>query len=102
MPNHQRPIPDQQATTDRAELYRQARGWLIAAASADILEHCSEDDRVRLLSSAIREAHDVGVVIPELNEQTRQLTDGVVEQAIATIAMLISKNQGIKIAKQGH
>ena len=95
-------MPTQQATTERTELYGQARGWLIAAASADILEHCAQKDRGRLLSTANNDLQHGEVFIPELDEQTAQFADGVVEQAIATLAMLISKNYGINLSKEDN
>ena len=95
-------MPTQQATTERTELYGQARGWLIAAASADILEHCAQKDRGRLLSTANNDLQDGDVFIPDLDEQTAQFADGVVEQAIATLAMLISKNYGINLSKEDN
>ena len=95
-------MPTQPATHDRAELYGQARAWLIAAASADILEHCSENDRARLLSTSDNDGRGGEVVIPELDDETHQLTDGIVEQAIATIAMLISKQHRIRISKEDN
>ena len=101
-PDDPRQMPTQPATTDRSELYGQARGWLIAAASADILDHCAQKDRGRLLSTANNDLQNGELFIPELDEQTAQLADGVVEQAIATLAMLISKNCGINISKENN
>ena len=95
-------MPTQKAKSDRTELHGQARGWLIAAASADILDHCSQKDRGRLLSTVNNDLQHGEVFIPELDEQTAQFADGVVEQAIATLAMLISKNCGINISKEDN
>ena len=85
---------------DHSLLYRQAKGWLMAAASRNVLEHCSEYDRARLLSSVTTPLQEDQEFIPELNEETHQLADKVVEQAIATIAILIAKKCSISILKK--
>ena len=72
----------------------------VAAASRNVLEHCSEDDRARLLSSVTTPLQEDQEFIPELNVETHQLADKVVEQAIATIAILIAKKCSISILKK--
>ena len=95
-------MPTEPATTDRVELHGQVKGWLIAAASANILDHCSDKDRVGLLATATNDAQHAEVFVPELDEEIDQLADGIVEQAIATAAVLISKAYGINISKQDN
>ena len=83
----------------RLHCYEQARNRLIAAAVEDVLEHCSDQDRVRL--NLIPDAGSQGsdVPIPEFNEKTDQYVDLIVQQAIATISILISKEYNITILK---
>ena len=80
--------------------YRTARSWLIAAAVEIVLDHCSEDDRARLKLIAAPEVQDSEAMIPEFNEEMNQHTDLVLQQAIATISILISKNYNITVMKK--
>ncbi len=87
---------------ERSQLYQQAKGWLVAAAAGNILDHCSAEDRARMLLSAAEEFQGNDVFIPELNDQTSHETDLIVQQAIATIAVLLAKNYSIKISKEDN
>ena len=84
---------------DRSPGYRQAREWLISAALETVLDHCSEEDRARLRLNASPEFQDCEALIPEFNEETNQYADLIVQQAIATISILISKQYNITILK---
>ena len=85
---------------DRSPGYRQAREWLISAAVETVLDHCSEADRARLRLNASLELQNCEALIPEFNEETNQYADLIVQQAIATISILISKEYNITILKQ--
>ena len=85
--------------TDHSPGYRKAREWLISAAVETVLDHCSEEDRARLRLNASPELQDCEALIPEFNEETNQYADLIVQQAIATISILISKQYNITILK---
>ena len=85
---------------DRSLRYRSARRWLISAAVDTLLDHCSEADRDRLNLIAAPEVQDPDAMILEFNEETNQHVDLVVQQAIATISILISKTYNITVLKQ--
>jgi len=84
---------------DRSPGYRQAREWLISAALENVLDHCSEEDRARLRLYLSPEIQKCDVLIPDFNEETNQYADIIVQQAIATISILISKEYSITIVK---
>ena len=84
---------------DRSLRYRNARRWLISAAVDTLLDHCSEADRDRLNLIAAPEVQDPDAMILEFNEETNQYADLIVQQAIATISILISKQYNITILK---
>ena len=84
---------------DRSPVYRQAKEWLISAALQTVLDHCSEEDRARLRLIAASELQNSEALIPEFNEETDQHADLIVQQAIATISILISKEYNITILK---
>ena len=86
---------------DRSPGYRQAREWLISAAVESVLDHCSEEDRARLRLNASPEIQNSEALIPEFNEETEQYADLIVQQAIATISIMISKEYNITILKSG-
>ncbi len=92
-------MPNNSGQIDRSPGYRQAREWLISAAVETVLDHCSEKDRARLRLVTPPELQDSAVLIPEFNEETNQNTDLIVQQAIATISILISKEYNITILK---
>ena len=75
--------------------YRKSREWLISAAVENVLDHCSEQDRARLNLTADSEAQETEALIPEFNEKTNGHVDLIVQQAIATISILISKEYNI-------
>ena len=83
----------------RLQCYEQAHNRLIAAAVEDVLAHCSDQDLVRL--NLIPDAGSQGsdVPIPEFNEKTDQYVDLIVQQAIATISILICKQFNITVLK---
>ena len=83
----------------RLQCYEQARNRLIAAAVEDVLEHCSDQDRVRL--NLIPDAGSQGsdVLIPEFNEKTDQYVDLILQQAIASISIPICKQFDITVLK---
>ena len=83
----------------RLRCYEQTRNRLIAAAVEDVLEHCSDQDRVRL--NLIPDAGSQGsdVLIPEFNEKTDQYVDLILQQAIASISILICKQFDITVLK---
>ena len=85
--------------TDHSPGYRQAREWLISAAVETVLDHCSEEDRARLRLNASPELQNCEALIPEFNEETNRYADLIVQQAIATISILISKQYNITILK---
>ncbi len=85
--------------TDRSPGYRQAREWLISAALETVLDHCSEEDRARLRLNVSPQFQDCNVLIPDFNEETSQYADLIVQQAIATISILISKEYNITVLK---
>ena len=84
---------------DRSPGYRQAREWLISAAVETVLDHCSEEDRARLRLKESPEHQISEALIPELNEETNQYADLIVQQAIATISILISKEYNVTILR---
>jgi hypothetical protein len=102
MPDQDRPMSTESEIEERSQLYQQAKGWLVAAAAGNILDHCSAEDRARMLLSAAEEFQGNDVFIPELNDQTSHETDLIVQQAIATIAVLLAKNYSIKISKEDN
>ena len=85
--------------TDHSPGYRQAKEWLISAAVETVLDHCSEEDRARLRLKESPELQNSEALIPELNEETNQYADLIVQQAIATISILISKEYNVTILK---
>ena len=100
MPSKNNMMPTNDAELHaRLQCYEQARNRLIAAAVEDVLEHCSDQDRVRL--NLIPDAGSQGsdVPIPEFNEKTDQYVDLIVQQAIATISILICKQFDITVLK---
>ena len=84
---------------DRSPGYRQAREWLISAAVQTVLDHCSEEDRARLRLVDSSELQASEALIPEFSEEANQHADLVVQQAIATISMLITKEYSIRVLK---
>ena len=89
----------QTGKNDRSPGYRQARECLISAAVETVLDHCSEEDRARLRLNASPELQNCEALIPEFNEETNRYADLIVQQAIATISILISKQYNITILK---
>ena len=85
--------------TDHSPGYRQAREWLISAAVETVLDHCSEEDRARLRLNVSSDLQNCDVLIPDFNEETNQYADLIVQQAIATISILISKEYNINVLK---
>ena len=99
MQNKEHNMPKHAGLSDRFTGYRQARQWLISAALETVLAHCSEADRARLRLVEASDLQDSEALIPEFNEETNQHADLIVQQAIATISMLISKQYNITISK---
>ncbi len=93
-------MPSGDEQDDCSYRYKKARGWLISAAVENVLDHCSETDRERLNLITAAEVQDPEAMIPEFNEETIQYADLIVQQAIATISILISKKYAITILKQ--
>ena len=89
----------QTGKNDRSPGYRQARECLISAAVETVLDHCSEEDRARLRLNASPELQNCEALTPEFNEETNRYADLIVQQAIATISILISKQYNITILK---
>ena len=85
--------------SDHSPGYRKARECLISAAVETVLDHCSEEDRARLRLNASPEIQNCEALIPEFNEETNRYADLIVQQAIATISILISKQYNITILK---
>ena len=92
-------MPKDSGQIDRSPGYRQAREWLISAAVETVLDHCSEEDRARLRLNVSPDLQDCDVLIPDFNEEINQYADLIVQQAIATISILISKEYNITILK---
>ena len=93
-------MPKAAGQDDHSPRFSNARSWLIAAAVETVLDHCSDADRDRLKLVAAPAAQDPEAMILDFNEEMNQYADLVVQQAIATISMLISKNYKITISKQ--
>ena len=102
MPDQGPQMSTESASQERSQLYEQAKSWLVAAAAGNILDHCSAEDRARMLLSTSENLQDSDVFIPELDDQTSHETDLIVQQAIATIAVLLAKNFSINISKEEH
>ena len=90
-------MPEHDGLRVRSTGYGQAREWLISAAVQSVLDHCSEEDRVRLKLVDPCELQASEALIPEFSEEANQHADLVVQQAIATISMLITKEYSIRI-----
>ena len=98
-PSKQQKMSKETGKNDRSPGYRQAREWLISAALETVLDHCSEEDRARLRLNVSPELQNCDALIPDFNEETNQYADLIVQQAIATISILISKEYSITILK---
>ena len=92
-------MPNDAGQNDRLSGYSQAREWLISAAVETVLNHCSEEDRERLKLMPTSAPQGYEVLIPEFNDEANQYADLVVQQAIATISMLICKEYNISVLK---
>tara|TARA_B100001093_G_C26636486_1_gene931187 strand:- start:500 stop:808 length:309 start_codon:yes stop_codon:yes gene_type:complete len=99
MPIKDHKMPNDAGLNDRLPSYRQAREWLISAAVETVLNHCSEEDHERLKLMASSDPQDYELLIPEFNDESNQYADLIVQQAIATISMLICKEYDISILK---
>ena len=97
--NKEQRMPELDGLGDRSTGYGQAREWLISAAVQSVLDHCSEEDRSRLKLVDPSELQASEALIPEFSEEANQHADLVVQQAIATISMLIAKEYRIRILK---
>ena len=92
-------MPKDSRQNDRSPGYRQAREWLISAALEAVLDHCSEEDRERLRLIVSPQLQESEALIPEFNEETNQYADLIVQQAIASISILISKEYNINLLR---
>jgi hypothetical protein len=97
--NKEQRMPEHDGLRDRSTGYGQAREWLISAAVQTVLDHCSEEDRDRLRLVDSSELQASEALIPEFSEEANQHADLVVQQAIATISMLITKEYSIRVLK---
>ena len=98
------PSKEQKMSKDSVNNYRssgygKAREWLISAALETVLDHCSADDRARLRLISPSEIQDSEGLIPEFSEESNQYADLIVQQAIATISIMICKEYNITILK---
>ena len=98
-PSKQQKMSKETGKNDRPPGYMQAREWLISAALQNVLDHCSEEDRARIRLNVSPELQNSDVLIPDFNDETNQHADLIVQQAIATISVLISKKYNITILK---
>ena len=98
-PTKEQKMSKESGQTDHSPGYRQARECLISAAVETVLDHCSEEDRARLRLNVFPDLQNCDALIPVFNEETNQYADLIVQQAIATISILISKEYNITILK---